>query len=129
MDVTNMEPEVDPLAVQMSDNTNVEEKKPLSEEGNLFSEHMIRIKEECVDQSYDITSDMKVEETQMPVNFHFVKCEPQEQSCSLDTVDGELILKGMSSPDAMLTERTLGTVQHLDKEVHDSKCLMSASWR
>ncbi|XP_069669360.1 uncharacterized protein [Periplaneta americana] len=76
MDVIKMEPEIDPLAVQMSDNTNVEEKKPLSEERNLFNEHMIGIKEECVDQSY-ITSDMKDEETKEADNFDFFKCEVQ----------------------------------------------------
>ncbi|XP_069673600.1 uncharacterized protein [Periplaneta americana] len=81
MDVVKMEPEADPLA----DNTGAEEKKPLSEEGNLFDEHTIWIKGECVDQSCDVTSEMKVEESQVAVNFHSLKCEAQlqESRCSV----------------------------------------------
>ncbi|KAJ4425743.1 hypothetical protein ANN_27939 [Periplaneta americana] len=81
MDVVKMEPEADPLA----DNTDAEEKKPLPEEGNLFDEHTIWIKDECVDQSCDVTSEMKVEESQVAVNFHSLKCEAQEESCDVQS--------------------------------------------
>ncbi|XP_069669503.1 uncharacterized protein [Periplaneta americana] len=69
MDVIKMEPEVDPLAIQTSENTDIEEKKPISEEGNLLDLHMAGIKTECVDHSWDVTLETEVEETIVPTNF------------------------------------------------------------
>ncbi|XP_069672814.1 uncharacterized protein [Periplaneta americana] len=61
MDVIKLEPGVDPLTAQTSDNTNLEE-EPLSEEANLPNLHSIQIKSEC-DDSYDFIPEVKLEET------------------------------------------------------------------
>ncbi|XP_069672881.1 uncharacterized protein [Periplaneta americana] len=66
MDVIKKEPDINPLQIQPSD---IEDKKPLSEEGNLLNLQVTRIKEECVDESYDHTSEIKFEEIILPDNF------------------------------------------------------------
>ncbi|XP_069672711.1 uncharacterized protein [Periplaneta americana] len=78
MDMIKEEPEVDPLATQSSDNTDTDEKKPLSEEGNLLDLHVTGIKTECVDNSYDFTSETKFEETAVPTDFVYIKCKAED---------------------------------------------------
>ncbi|KAJ4425663.1 hypothetical protein ANN_27859 [Periplaneta americana] len=53
-------------------------------EGNLLNLQVTRIKEECVDESYDHTSEIKYEEIILPDNF------PEGELCDLDTVKDEL---------------------------------------
>ncbi|XP_069670768.1 uncharacterized protein [Periplaneta americana] len=72
MDVIKMEPELDPLATQ----ADVEDKKPLLErEDNSLNLHVTGIKEECADHSYDLPSEMKLEESPMSFHSPMVKCE------------------------------------------------------
>ncbi|XP_069671819.1 zinc finger protein 391-like isoform X3 [Periplaneta americana] len=75
MDVIKKEPEVDPLSIQSSDNTDTDEKKPLSEEGNLSHLKTTGMKAECLDHSYDIKTEIKVEDTPVPVSFPMLKTE------------------------------------------------------
>ncbi|XP_069673443.1 uncharacterized protein [Periplaneta americana] len=75
MDVIKTEPEVDPLAVQPCDDAVKEETDPSPDEGSLLDLNIIKIKEECVDDSYNRTSEIKLEEIILPNNFSVVKCE------------------------------------------------------
>ncbi|KAJ4425671.1 hypothetical protein ANN_27867 [Periplaneta americana] len=93
MDVIKMESEVDPLAVQPCDDAIKEEANPSPDEENLLDLHVARIKEECVDDSYDHNPEIKFEEIILPNNFPVVKCEPEEELCDLDTVKDELDLE------------------------------------
>ncbi|KAJ4425580.1 hypothetical protein ANN_27775 [Periplaneta americana] len=54
----------------------------LAQEGNLLDLHAVEIKTECVDYSYDPTSQFKVEETAMPTDFVMAKCEDEEGNLS-----------------------------------------------
>ncbi|XP_069670830.1 uncharacterized protein [Periplaneta americana] len=90
MEIIKMEQNVDPLTSQVSHNTGAEDLKPLLEEENLLDLHVTRIKEECVDHSYDPTSDMKFEEITIPCNFPMVKCEIEEKPYDVDTVKEEV---------------------------------------
>ncbi|XP_069671749.1 uncharacterized protein [Periplaneta americana] len=110
MDVIKKEPEVDPLAIQWSDDTYTAEKKPLSEDGNLLDLHVTGIKTECVDHSYDLTSDIKAEETAVPTDFLRTKCKVEEELCDLDTVKDELKLEVTTEENEILTDRTLFSV-------------------
>ncbi|KAJ4425946.1 hypothetical protein ANN_27572 [Periplaneta americana] len=74
MDVIKMEPDIHSLPMQSS----AEEKKPLLEEGNLLDLSETRIKEECVDDSYNHTSEIKLEEIILPNNFPVMKCEVED---------------------------------------------------
>ncbi|KAJ4425820.1 hypothetical protein ANN_27446 [Periplaneta americana] len=47
-------------------------------EGNLSHRQVVNIKTECVDPSYDLTSEIKFEDTPEPVNFRMVKCEVED---------------------------------------------------
>ncbi|XP_069704653.1 zinc finger protein 723-like [Periplaneta americana] len=94
MDGIKIEPEFDPLAVQTSDNTDIEEKKPSSEELNFLEHHVTAIKEEYVDHGRDLTSKMEAPAT-------IVKYEPEED---LDIVNDELKLEAMTEENEILTE-------------------------
>ncbi|XP_069672965.1 uncharacterized protein [Periplaneta americana] len=107
MDVIKEEPEVDPLAIQRSDNSDTAEKKLLSEEGNLLAVHVAEIKMECVDHSYDFTAGFRVEETAVPANFVTTKCEAEEELCSLDTVKDDLKVEVMREENEILTDRSM----------------------
>ncbi|XP_069669962.1 uncharacterized protein [Periplaneta americana] len=91
MDVIKKEPEVDPLAIQWSDETDTDEKKPLSEEGNLLDFHVTGIKTESVSRSYELTSEIKVEDTAVQTDFVTTKCKaetianmPKQKEYSVD---------------------------------------------
>ncbi|XP_069669589.1 zinc finger protein 732-like isoform X3 [Periplaneta americana] len=75
MDVIKMEPDIDPLATQKSDDIDIGEEKPLSEKGNLLHPKVIRIKTEFKDSSYDTKSEMTFDETPVPIDFPIVKTE------------------------------------------------------
>ncbi|KAJ4425710.1 hypothetical protein ANN_27906 [Periplaneta americana] len=105
MDVIKKEPDIDPLAIHWSDDTDTDEKKPLSEEGNVLDLDVTGIKTECVDHSYDHTSETKVEETAVPTNFVSVKCEAEEELCDSDTVKDELKLDVTAEEDEILPHR------------------------
>ncbi|KAJ4425362.1 hypothetical protein ANN_27977 [Periplaneta americana] len=69
MDVIKMEPGSDPLAIHTT-NADLEEKKPLSEEGNLLDLDVTKIKTESIDHRYDVKS-----ETSASVDFPMLKSE------------------------------------------------------
>ncbi|XP_069669662.1 zinc finger protein 239-like [Periplaneta americana] len=79
MDVIKAELEVDPLSVETSDDTDEDEKKPILEERKLVDQLVTGIKEEYVDQSHDLTSEIKFEEDPVPISFCVVKREPEEE--------------------------------------------------
>ncbi|XP_069673017.1 uncharacterized protein PF3D7_1120000-like isoform X3 [Periplaneta americana] len=60
-----------------------------SEEGNLSHLQVTDMKTECVDQSYDIKSEIKVEDTTpVPISFHMVKTEDDERNIGDQNVTG-----------------------------------------
>ncbi|XP_069690463.1 uncharacterized protein [Periplaneta americana] len=61
MDVFKMEREIDPLAIERSNNTDVEEQKYLSEDG--------------IKTDYGLKSEMAFDETLVPIDFPVVKSE------------------------------------------------------
>ncbi|XP_069670455.1 uncharacterized protein [Periplaneta americana] len=64
MDSIKMEPEVDPLELQEHVTTSeLEDKMLSSEEGNLMN---LQVKTEYLDHSYDIKSEIKVEDNAVP---------------------------------------------------------------
>ncbi|XP_069673203.1 uncharacterized protein [Periplaneta americana] len=87
MEEIKKEPEVDPLTIQCSDNTDTDEKKPLSEEGNLLDLHVAGIKTECLDHSCDLTSDIKVEQTAVPTDSVTTKCKAKISDAAVMTSD------------------------------------------
>ncbi|XP_069670417.1 zinc finger protein 714-like [Periplaneta americana] len=78
MDEIKMEPVVDLLGLEPHNTSELKENTTLSEEGNLSHLQVAGIKTECVDHSYDLTSEVKVEDTPEPVSFRMMKCEVEE---------------------------------------------------
>ncbi|XP_069682575.1 uncharacterized protein [Periplaneta americana] len=76
MAVIKMERDIDPLATETSENNGLEYKKPLSEEENILDLHWTEIKAESEDHSYNLTSEMNLEETAVPIKSVMVKYEP-----------------------------------------------------
>ncbi|XP_069697106.1 uncharacterized protein [Periplaneta americana] len=76
MDVIKTERDIDPLAIETSDNTDLERKNPLFEEVNLLTLQSIPIKVESEGQSYNLTSEIKFEETPAQMG----KWEPEERN-------------------------------------------------
>ncbi|XP_069670442.1 uncharacterized protein [Periplaneta americana] len=102
MDVIKMEPEVDPLDLQSQDNTwQIDENDVLSEEGTSLELQANGTKIECMDHSYDLTSQIKVEDTPVPFSFAVVKCEVQDSSVpiSCPMVKSEVDHCGLCSED------------------------------
>ncbi|XP_069673125.1 uncharacterized protein PF3D7_1120000-like isoform X3 [Periplaneta americana] len=80
MEVIKMEREIDPLALERSNNTDIEEQKPLSGEGNVLALQVTGIKRECLDRSYDVQTEMTFDETPLRVDFPVVKSEVEEEN-------------------------------------------------
>ncbi|XP_069670937.1 uncharacterized protein [Periplaneta americana] len=104
-DVIKMEPEVDPLSIQTSDDADIEEKKPLSEEGNLLDLHVTEIKTEFMDHKCDLKSEMTFEEAAVPGDFPMLKSESEKNSCEVDEMKEEVKLEVTSEENEVLTER------------------------
>ncbi|KAJ4425404.1 hypothetical protein ANN_28019 [Periplaneta americana] len=105
MDVIKSEPKFDPLAVQPCDDTIKEEENPSPDEGNLLDLHVTRIKEECVDDSYeDHNSEIKFDEIILPNNFPIVKCEAEEDLGDLNTVKDERKLEVSAEENEILPD-------------------------
>ncbi|XP_069670967.1 zinc finger MYM-type protein 1-like isoform X2 [Periplaneta americana] len=66
--VTKAELEVDSLTVQLTDNSEMEERERLLEEKNSLDLHVTGIKEECAGDSYDCTLEVKSEDTPVSIN-------------------------------------------------------------
>ncbi|XP_069705679.1 zinc finger protein ZFP2-like [Periplaneta americana] len=102
MDVIKTElEEQDPLAI---DNTDLEDKKPESQEWNLSHLEAMAMKTECVDYSYDIKTEIKVEDTPVPISFPMVKTEVDHQWWDLDEVKAEVKLEVMAEENEVSTE-------------------------
>ncbi|KAJ4425873.1 hypothetical protein ANN_27499 [Periplaneta americana] len=89
MDVVKMEPEVDPLAIEIT-NSDMNEQKTLSQVGNVLNLQVTEIKTECMDHSYGLNSEMAFDETPVPINFPVVKSEV-EFSTVYEAVLGDLV--------------------------------------
>ncbi|XP_069669586.1 uncharacterized protein [Periplaneta americana] len=104
MDVIKMEPGSDPLGIQTSGIAEIEEKKPLSEEGNLLDLDVTKIKTECIDHRYDMKSEIVFQESIVTVDFPMLKSEAVEQFCELDQVKEEIKLEVIAEENEVLTE-------------------------
>ncbi|XP_069697053.1 gastrula zinc finger protein XlCGF28.1-like [Periplaneta americana] len=111
MDMIKMEPELNQSAAQTCVGTEVEDKKPFSEEENLLDLHMTGIKKEGMDCGYNVTSDIKFEETIMPNSFTLVKCESKKEACDLDLVKENVKLEVVTE------EESESTAVHQDSSV------------
>ncbi|XP_069669302.1 uncharacterized protein PF3D7_1120000-like isoform X3 [Periplaneta americana] len=105
MDVIKAELEVDPLSLETSDDTDVDEKKLILEERNLLDQDVTGIKEEYVNQSHDLKSEIKFEVDPTPVSFPVVKREPEEVQSDFNedprvevTVEDEVFVERMAKP-------------------------------
>ncbi|XP_069671048.1 uncharacterized protein [Periplaneta americana] len=105
MDVIKMEPECDPLAIQTSGIADIEDKKPSSEGGNLIHLHVAEIKMECMDDRYEVKSEMPLAETAVAFDLPIVKSEAEEVFCGLDQVKEEVKLEVTAEENEILAER------------------------
>ncbi|KAJ4425893.1 hypothetical protein ANN_27519 [Periplaneta americana] len=81
-------------------------------EGNLSHLEVSDIKTECLDQSYDIKSEIKVEDdTPMPISFPVVKTEVDEDLLDVDRDQQEQEVEVSSEEDEVLTESIVDNVQ------------------
>ncbi|XP_069671032.1 uncharacterized protein [Periplaneta americana] len=103
MDVIKMEPG-DPLAIKKCDNTEMEEKKPLSQEGNVLHLQVTEIKTECKEHCTDPKSEMTFEENPAPLGIGIVKSEAEEETCALDQVKEEVKLEVTTEENDIITE-------------------------
>ncbi|XP_069671087.1 uncharacterized protein [Periplaneta americana] len=103
MDVIKMELEVDPLARETCDNTDLDE-KPVPEELSLLNLTSTEIKMEFNDYSNALSSEIKFEETLVPVTFPEVKKEVEEESCVLGKSDDRLKVEVKSEENEALIE-------------------------
>ncbi|KAJ4425550.1 hypothetical protein ANN_27745 [Periplaneta americana] len=101
MDVIKMEPDADPLRVTTYE---IGENNTLSEEGNLCHLEVTGLMTECVDHSCDLKSEIKVEDTPVPINFPVVKSEFDEGSFDVDRVQQKQKVEASSEKDGVLTE-------------------------
>ncbi|XP_069669571.1 uncharacterized protein [Periplaneta americana] len=105
MDVIKMECEIDPLAIGRSNETDTVEENPLSQEWNLLDQHMPGVKVEYVDQSHDLTSEVKLEDDPEPNSFPVVEREPEEETIPAFTGKEEKELELFRGESEVLTER------------------------
>ncbi|XP_069669266.1 uncharacterized protein [Periplaneta americana] len=101
MDLIVMEPEEDSLDLQHDNTYKIEDNKGSSEEGDLSHLEVTGMK---VDHSYEIKSEIKVEDTPVPTSFAFVKCEVDEHLFDMDRVQQEQKMEVSSEDDEVLTE-------------------------
>ncbi|XP_069672501.1 uncharacterized protein [Periplaneta americana] len=80
MNVIKMEREIYPLAIGRSNTTDIEEENSLFQERNLLDVHMSGVKEEDINQSHDLITEMKFEEDPMAISFSVMKREPEERN-------------------------------------------------
>ncbi|XP_069671027.1 zinc finger protein 664-like isoform X2 [Periplaneta americana] len=109
MDVIKMEPECDPLAIQASGIADIEDKKPSSEEGNSLHLHVSEIKTECMDDRYEVKSEMPLAETAIAFDLPIVKSEAKEVFCGLDQVKEEVKLEVTAEENEILAESVAAT--------------------
>ncbi|XP_069670011.1 zinc finger protein 431-like isoform X2 [Periplaneta americana] len=76
MEVIKIEREIDTLAFEGRNNTDIEEMK--LQEGNLLDLQVIAIKTECMDHSYEVKPKMTFDKTDVPIDISFAKREIEE---------------------------------------------------
>ncbi|XP_069670818.1 uncharacterized protein [Periplaneta americana] len=118
MDEIKTEPEDDPLAFKMSDNSNMEEEKHLLQEGKLLGLHVNGIKTECMDLSHD-TSKVKVEECALPIPFLVVKNEAEGQWYTSDTTN-ELVSGRTVGPPCTCKRNCRSQLQGTEESIFNS---------
>ncbi|KAJ4425937.1 hypothetical protein ANN_27563 [Periplaneta americana] len=118
MDVIKMEPGSDPMGIQTSGIADIEEKKPLSEEGILLDLDVTKVKTECIDHRYDMKSEIVFQESAVPFDFPMLKSEAEEELCELDQVK-EVKLEGTAEENEVSTERRrrIGILLEASKEI------------
>ncbi|XP_069669611.1 uncharacterized protein [Periplaneta americana] len=151
MDVIKMEPDIDPLPIPPSD---TEEKKLLSQEGNVLDQHvteikteckddlisemtfdeveeenvsdlhMTEIKMECMDHSYELKSEMTFDETPVAVGFPEVKSQVEEAR-EFDHLEEEVKLEGATEEDEVSTEG-IG-VSAASNSITEDECLQTVT--
>ncbi|XP_069670755.1 uncharacterized protein [Periplaneta americana] len=105
MDLIKIEYELDTLDLQAHDDTcEIEDRKASSEERSLSHLEVTAMKTECVDQSYEIKSEIKVQDTLVPATFPFVKCEVDEDLFDVDGVQQEQKVQVSSEEDKVFPE-------------------------
>ncbi|XP_069672576.1 uncharacterized protein [Periplaneta americana] len=104
MEEIKMEHGIDTLVIERSNDTDIEEQKPLSEEGNLLDLQVTGIKKENIDHSYDIKSEMTFSETPAPISFPFLKNEVEDKAYQLIKLKEEVKLEVTAEEDEVLTE-------------------------
>ncbi|XP_069669429.1 uncharacterized protein [Periplaneta americana] len=88
MDVIKTEPEVVPLTIQSCDDAVKEESQPSPDDRNSLDQHVTATKEEYVNQSPELLSDIKEEREPNPVSFSMMKREPEERNVLYQLVAG-----------------------------------------
>ncbi|XP_069672493.1 uncharacterized protein [Periplaneta americana] len=104
MDVIKTEPEVDPLVIETSDNTDTDQKKLFSEKRILLDVDMTRIKMESMDNSDDLKLEMAFEQTAMPTDISIVKTGVEEGLFDLDRLQQEQKVEVSSEEDEVFSE-------------------------
>ncbi|XP_069673028.1 uncharacterized protein [Periplaneta americana] len=106
MDVIKMEPDADPLALQSHNNTfEIGESNTLSEEGNLSHLEVAGMKTECVENSYDIKTEIKIEDIPVTIDFPVVNSEVDKDLFDMDRVQPKQKVEVSSEEDEVLSER------------------------
>ncbi|XP_069669427.1 uncharacterized protein [Periplaneta americana] len=78
MDVIKMERELDLLAIERHYNTDIEEQKSLSQQGNVLDLQVTGIKTEYMDHNSDVKAEMTFYDTPVPIVFPIVKSEVED---------------------------------------------------
>ncbi|XP_069669337.1 uncharacterized protein [Periplaneta americana] len=105
MDVTEMECEIDPVAIGRSSETDTVEENPLFQEWDLMDQDMTGVKVEYVDQSHDLTSEVIFEDDLEPNSFPVMEREPEEETIRAVTGEEEKELELVQGQSEVLTER------------------------
>ncbi|KAJ4426052.1 hypothetical protein ANN_27679 [Periplaneta americana] len=133
MDLIKAEPDVDPLAIETNDNTDIQERKPLSEEISLWNPHIARIKVEPVDPGCYLKSEVKTEvesvdpscyltwdvknEESTETTIFPVGCNDQEELHDVDGVKCSLKLEVTTEEDERVPGGTDGMLNNEPSQV------------
>ncbi|XP_069670275.1 uncharacterized protein [Periplaneta americana] len=102
MDLIKMEPEYDSLDLQHDGTYKIEENISSSKEEDLSHPEMMGLK---ADHTYEIKSEIKVEDSPVPTSFAYVKCEVDDDLLDEDRVQQEEKVEVSLEEDEVLTER------------------------
>ncbi|XP_069672742.1 uncharacterized protein [Periplaneta americana] len=106
MDLVKMEPEDDHFGLLSHDITHIiKENKASSQEGNLSHLEAMGMKTEYVDHNYDIKTEIKIEDTPVPVSFRMLKTEVDEDLFNVGRVQQEQKVEVSSKENEVFPER------------------------